>query len=67
MLIVGVSPWATIKTDHGINCKEIADVSDINLGRGGNGDKVPRRCYHVGDISVKSKLKTFLTTFLITK
>ena len=53
MLIVGVSPWATIKTDRGINCKEIAYVSDSNSGRGGKGDKVPLRCYHVRQIPVK--------------
>ena len=41
MLIVGVTPWATIKTDHGINCKEIDDISDGNSARGGKGDKVP--------------------------
>ena len=35
MLIVGVSPWAIIKTDHGINCKEIADVIDSNSERWG--------------------------------
>ena len=35
MLIVGLSPCATIKTDHGINCKEIANVSDSNSERWG--------------------------------
>ena len=45
ILIVGVSPWATTKTDHGINFNEIANVSDSNSARGGKGDKV---------ISVKS-------------